>query len=395
MAWEWKNRVWNAVATPVRAVVWAPAHAVVDLSKATTGYFKNVQDISMDTLNEIQETISDAWKKGKWYHKLVNMPIAWVGSVAKAFTGWVQATVNPIVNGVFDFAKTWWGFLKNEFNTVASVFSKKLMSDFSFEKLKLTPTRKSRWNPKNLLIGWAAATAVAASSVPEATPVPQVVEQAKPVEDAETKKVIAELKAKSDQQEKNNQELQKSMISMQEEMKKQTQLMQQQLQQKDALITSLQSNDKKQIAQDGMSNQVEEWLDAVSESPKKKEKNLAKENKVSFDPKALDYQAHTLEKDLNTFAGANKYIIETKKATQSSWAQLKISPKNSEYTNYILTIYEPWKVNARVNVDKNESYEWNISLEQATRQWKNNIWTSSLDATSPADHLIKLWFNKI
>jgi len=270
MAGEWKNRVWNVAATPIRAVVWAPAHALVDLNKTVTGYYKNTQDITMDTLNEIQETISEAWKKGKWYHKLLNIPVAWVGSVAKAFTGWLQATVNPIVNGVFDFAKTGWGFLKNEFNTIKSVFSKKPMSDFSFEKLKLTPTWKSRWHPKNLLIGAATAATVAATPVPESTPAPQVVEQKMPAEDTETKNVIAELKAKSEQQEKANQELQKTMLAMKDQMEKQTKMMEQQLQQKDALIASLQANNTKQIAEDAIHNQVEERLDVDPESSKKK-----------------------------------------------------------------------------------------------------------------------------
>lgn len=271
MAGEWKNRVWNVAATPVRAVVWAPAHALVDLSKTSTAVIKNVQDISMDTLNEIQETISDAWKKGKWYHKLVNIPVAWVGSVAKAFTGWLQATVNPIVNGVFDFAKTWWGFLKNEFNTVKSVFSKNPMSDFSFEKLKLTPTWKSRWHPKNLLIGGAAATAaVAATATPESTPAPQAVEQRASVEDTETKKTIAELKAKSEQQEKANQELQKTMLAMKDQMEQQNKLMEQQLKQKDAMIAALQANNTKHIAEESVVDQIEEKLDSEKESPKKK-----------------------------------------------------------------------------------------------------------------------------
>lgn len=253
--------------------VWAPAHTLVDLNKTVTWLYKDTADICMDTTNEIQETISEAGSRGKWYHKIANVwVIAPLGSAAKLITGSIQATINPIVNWVFNVAKTWWGFLKNEFNSVKSVFSKTPVSDFSFEKLKLTPTRKSRWNPKNLLIGWAAtwAAAVAASPAPESTPAPQVVEQARPVEDTETKKLIAELTAKTEQQEKNNQELQKSMIAMQGQMEKQTQLMQQQLQQKDDLIASLQANNTRQIAQDGMNNQVEEGLDTVPESPKKK-----------------------------------------------------------------------------------------------------------------------------
>lgn len=273
MAGEWKNRGWNAIATPVRMVVWAPAHALVDLNKTVTWVYKDTADICMDTTNEIQETISEAGSRWKWYHKAANVwVIAPLWSAAKVITWSIQATLNPIVNGVFNFAKTWWAFLKNEFNSVKSVFSKTPVSDFSFKKIELTPTRKSRWNPKNLLIGWAAtwAAAVAASPAPESTPAPQVVEQARPVEDTETKKLIAELTAKTEQQEKNNQELQKSMIAMQGQMEKQTQLMQQQLQQKDALIASLQANNTRQIAEEGIADQVEEKLDSEKESPKKK-----------------------------------------------------------------------------------------------------------------------------
>jgi len=273
MAGEWKDRLSNMVATPVRMAVWAPAHALVDLNKTGIGYYKDTYDIAMETTNEIQETISAAGAKWKWYHKAANIwIIAPLWSAAKLITWSIQTAVNPIVNGVFNFAKTWWGFLKNEFNGIKSVFSKKPVSDFSFEKLKLTPTRKSWRHPKNFLIGWAAWAAVVATSTPETTPAPQaVVAQAPtPVEDSETKKIISELAAKSEKQEKTNQELQNTIVSMQEQSKKQTQLMEQQSKQHSELIATLQANNTKQIAKDATNNEVEEKLDSPVESPKKK-----------------------------------------------------------------------------------------------------------------------------
>jgi hypothetical protein len=90
-----------------------------------------------------------------------------------------------------------------------------------------------------------------------------------PSDDSLTKKTITDLTAKLEKQDKDNQELQKSMIAIQDQMKQQTQLMQQQMQQKDDMIAALQANDTKQIAQDAIKNQVEEKLDSDKESPKK------------------------------------------------------------------------------------------------------------------------------
>jgi hypothetical protein len=286
MAWEWKHRVWNAAATPVRAVVWAPAHAAVDLTKTATAYYaKDFWDIAMETANEIQDTISEAGKRWKWYHKAANVwVIAPLWSAAKLITWWIQSVVNPFVNWVFNVAKTWWNFLKNEFNTVKSVLSKNPVSDFSFEKLKLTPTRKSRWHPKNLLIGWATAAVVAAGSpAPASIPpvsLPEAYDKSKwsaAALDKDSQALIASIDAKAEVATNENKELKETIKSMQKQMEEQNklmaeqnQLMQQQLKQKDDLIASLQANDTKQIAQDAVKNQVEEKLDSDSESPKKK-----------------------------------------------------------------------------------------------------------------------------
>jgi len=253
-------------------IAWAPVHAAVDLTKTWIALSKDYYDIAMETMNEIQETLSEAGKRGKWYHKVANVwVIAPVWSAAKFITWNIQTVINPLVNGVFNFAKTWWGFLKNEFNSVKSVFSKTPVSDFSFAKLKLTPTRKSWRQPKNLLIGWAATAAVTAGSPDsDSTPAPQAVVAQTPSDDSETKKTITDLTVRLEKQDKDNQELQKSIIAMQDQTKQQTQLMQQQIQQKDAMIAALQADNTKQIAQEWIKSQVEEWLDSDRESPKKK-----------------------------------------------------------------------------------------------------------------------------
>jgi len=71
-----------------------------------------------------------------------------------------------------------------------------------------------------------------------------------PSDDSETKKTITDLTVRLEKQDKDNQELQKSIIAMQDQTKQQTQLMQQQIQQKDAMIAALQADNTKQIAQE-------------------------------------------------------------------------------------------------------------------------------------------------
>ena len=262
MAGEWKTRLGNAAVTPVRMGLWAPTHALLDLQKTWIGLSKDYYDIALETTNEIQETFSEAGKRWKRYHKIANVwVIAPVWAAAKAVTGTVQSIVNPIVNGVVNTAKTWWGFLKNEWNGLTSVFSKKPVSDFSFEKLKLQNTWKSRWHPKNMLIGWGAAATAAtvASQAPQSTP---LVPMAAPVAtmDEASQKTIADLTAKVAQQDETNKQLQQNMLAMQEQMKQQTTMIQQSLQQNNDLVKTLQSQwpDNKQE------------VDSQDESPKKK-----------------------------------------------------------------------------------------------------------------------------
>lgn len=260
MAGEWKTRLGNAAVTPVRMGLWAPWYAAIDLAKTGNSLYQDSYNIVRNTIDDIQEIFQEAGKRGKWYHKAFNLPWAWVVGSAKVVEWTVRSVVNPLVNGVVNTFNTAKWFIKNERRWLTSVFSKKPVSDFSFEHLQTRSIWKNR-NFTKALIGWGAAATAAtvASQAPQSTP---VVPMAAPVAtmDEASQKTIADLTAKVAQQDETNKQLQQNMLAIQEQMKQQTAMIQQSLQQNNDLVKTLQSqwSDNKQE------------VDSQDESPKKK-----------------------------------------------------------------------------------------------------------------------------
>ena len=95
-------------------------------------------------------------------------------------------------------------------------------------------------------------------------------QQEKSAEEISTNRVIKDMQRQIEITDQNNQELQKTMLAMKDQMEQQNKLMQQQLKQKDDMIAALQANNTRQIAEEGIADQVEEKLDSEKESPKKK-----------------------------------------------------------------------------------------------------------------------------
>lgn len=152
-SWSFSDRLWNAVATPFRGV-WTIGYAALDLTKAlAVEPIKNIGQISSDSIDDVGKLFQEAGKRGKRYHKALNLPLAWALSGVKAVERACRSVINTWSYAVGNVVKTAVSGLKNAFNTVASVFSSKPMSDFTFDRIKTKPTWKTFDFTKFLLWG--------------------------------------------------------------------------------------------------------------------------------------------------------------------------------------------------------------------------------------------------
>lgn len=152
-SWGFWNRVGNLVSTPVRGVgtVW---YVGLDLAKTLLAEpTKNVGQITSDSIDDISNLFQEAGKRGKWYHKALNLPLAGALSGVKAVEWACRSVVNTGWNAIRNTAHTAKNGVVNLFKTATSLFSKKPISDFSFEHLKTQPTWKT-WDLTKFLVWW-------------------------------------------------------------------------------------------------------------------------------------------------------------------------------------------------------------------------------------------------
>jgi len=258
MASSWKNRLSNLISTPTR-VIGSAVYTGIDFLKTWVALGKDAKQISMNTLDDIKGLFQEAGKRWHMWHKAVNVPVlAPVWSVGKVGEGSVRLVVNTAVNWIKNIFSTGKGLAQNLWNSGAKVFSKEPISTFQFKHISLANIWKN-FDFNKMLIGSAAGWTAVASVKKEASE-SQSSAPNKSDWDTKTKKTLSDMTAKMQAQEKTNKELEKSVLSVKEQMEKQTKLMEQQLDQKDKIIASLQDTNNKSKPKD----------DANQESSKKK-----------------------------------------------------------------------------------------------------------------------------
>ena len=105
---------------------------ILSLVVASTLYLQ-----AADTTQEVKNTLLWAWNHGKRYHKAMNIPLSPVIATWAALEWVVRNTVQPLFNGVVNTRNTWKNTVKNaRRGTFGRVFSKKPISDFSYDHMK-------------------------------------------------------------------------------------------------------------------------------------------------------------------------------------------------------------------------------------------------------------------
>lgn len=143
------NRMWNTVAIAPR-LVWTGITTSADLANTFLTLNKEAYEVVADTTQKIKSVFLWAWNHGKRYHKAMNIPLSPVIAWWTALEWWVRSVVQPVVNGVVNTRNTWKNTVKNaRRSTFGRVFSKKPISDFSFDHMK------PRWlKLKNRISNW-------------------------------------------------------------------------------------------------------------------------------------------------------------------------------------------------------------------------------------------------
>jgi len=143
------NRLWNTVAIAPR-MAWTAVTTATDLWNTIYTFHKEGYEVLADTTQKIKSTLLWAWNHGKWYHKAMNIPLSPVIATWAALEWVVRSTVQPIVNGVVNVWNTGKNTIKNaRRGSFWRVFSKKPISDFSYDHVKTKELKKnnriSKW----------------------------------------------------------------------------------------------------------------------------------------------------------------------------------------------------------------------------------------------------------
>lgn len=152
--WNTLNRAWNTLAIPIR-LGWTTVTTAADLFVTLKTMWKEWCEIAADTAKRVKNVLLGAWNHGKWYHKAMNIPLSPIIAWGTALEWAVRTTIQPIVNGVVNTVKTGVNTVKNARKwTFGRIFSKKPLSDFSYNHLETRWLKLNNWFEKLQFARW-------------------------------------------------------------------------------------------------------------------------------------------------------------------------------------------------------------------------------------------------
>ena len=152
--WNGLNRIWNTAAIPIR-MWWTAVTTSADLLNTFYTFHKEWYEVLANTTKNIKDVLLWAWNHGKWYHKAMNIPLSPIIATWTALEWSIRSTVQPIVNWVVNTWNTGVNTIKNARKwSFGRLFSKKPLSDFSYEHLKTRPLTVNNWFSKLQFARW-------------------------------------------------------------------------------------------------------------------------------------------------------------------------------------------------------------------------------------------------
>lgn len=130
---------WNRIGNTVMIVprVWGTVlQSWVDTFETIVALPKDALDVASNTAHNIKDVFVNSWTKWKWYQRMWNIILSPIVATWTAIEWAVRTAITPVVNGVSNGRNTLKNTVKNgRRSTFGRVFSKKPISDFSYDKL--------------------------------------------------------------------------------------------------------------------------------------------------------------------------------------------------------------------------------------------------------------------
>jgi len=149
--WERINNFWNRLGNTAMVLPrlgWTVVNTGVDAINAVVTPVKDVADVVQYTADGIRNVLIDPQGKWKWYERVWNAILSPFVAAWAAIQWAVKAAVTPIVNWAVNGRNTVKNAVKNTWrSTFGRVFSKKPLSDFSYDQLKTANIidKKKNW----------------------------------------------------------------------------------------------------------------------------------------------------------------------------------------------------------------------------------------------------------
>ncbi len=148
--WEKAKNFWNRLGNTAMIaprVAGTALNTATDIIDTAVALPKDILDVAKNTAHDIKNVFVDSWTKWKWYHKIWNVILSPVIATWTAVEWWIRSIITPAVNGVVNSRNTVKNSVTNAWrSTFGRVFSKKPISDFSYDKLKTADVIKKDKN---------------------------------------------------------------------------------------------------------------------------------------------------------------------------------------------------------------------------------------------------------
>ena len=178
------NRIWNT-AMIVPRTVGTGLNTVTEVVDTSAALIKDTLDVGGNTIHKAKNVFVDARTKWKWYQRVWNIALSPIVAAGTVLEWAVRTAVTPVAHWVVNV----WNTAKNTVtnarkSTFGRIFSKRPLSDFSYDKLKTANfinkdknrfswlqfgKKKWVWTPEALSASSKATAAAAATAATAAT----------------------------------------------------------------------------------------------------------------------------------------------------------------------------------------------------------------------------------
>lgn len=156
--WEKARNFWNRLGNTVMIaprVAWTAVNTASDVVSTSIAFKKDTLDVIQSTTNDVKNVLIGSWTQWKWYQRVWNVILSPIVATGTAIEWAIRSAVTPVVNWLVNSRNTVKNTVKNTWrSTFGRVFSKKPLSDFSYDQLKTADVINKNKNRFSKLQFW-------------------------------------------------------------------------------------------------------------------------------------------------------------------------------------------------------------------------------------------------